>query len=254
MGKRILIIANSRKETAIRLADEVARELSAAHAVVRGGQEPYAGPAPDFAVVFGGDGTVLAAVKSLGGAPTPILTVNLGRLGFLAAVSPDELRPVLAAVCAGDFQVSERMMLEVAVERSGGELFRAHVLNEVAFLPTERGRVCRLLSAVDGKYLNKIIGDGLVVATPTGSTAYALSAGGPILSPELKAVLMVPICPHRLSQRPLVLGAGEVIEVRDASILACDGEMAREIADGDRVRVRASSRVARLVAAHPGAG
>lgn len=248
MKKRVLIIANSRKEAAVRLAKEIGAELTAAgHDVVFSGIEPYNGPAPDFAAVFGGDGTALAAVRSLGAAPVPILTVNLGQLGYLAEVPPENLRTVLPAVCAGDFTVSERMLLRVTVERGGLEIFSAHVLNEAAFQPVERGRMCSIVSEVDGAYLNEIKGDGLIVATPTGSTAYALSAGGPLLNPEMRAIMMVPICPHRLSLRPLVLNGDEEITLHGEAILACDGENRLELAPADTVRIRASERRARLI-------
>ena len=247
MGKRILIIANSQKETAVRLAEEISAELAARHSIVRSGIEPYTGPDADFAVVFGGDGTVLSAVRSLGERQIPLLTVNLGHLGFLAGVSPENLRGILPAVCDGNYQVSERMLLRVDVEKAGAGIFSAHVLNEVTFLPVERGRMCHLVSTVDGAYLNEIRGDGLIVATPTGSTAYSLSAGGPLMNPEMEAILTVPVCPHRLSLRPLVLGGGEEIQITGASILACDGEMARELRPAEVVRIHQSSRRARLI-------
>lgn len=225
MKKRILIIANPHKPAAIKLARQVYKQLAPAHQLffADGSEKIDKTIKPDFAIVFGGDGTVLHAVRNLDTAQVPLLTVNLGRLGFLAEVTPPALPAMLAQVLRGKYRVVERILLKVVIH-DGKKKSTHYVLNEAAFSPLERGKMCRLTLSIDDKYLTEINGDGLIIATPTGSTAYALSAGGPILNPEMHAMLLVPICPHHLAHRPLVLGAEEKLGVRGTAMLSLDGE------------------------------
>ncbi|GHV19164.1 NAD kinase [Planctomycetales bacterium] len=252
---RILLLPNPYKPAAAALARTVAAQLSPAHHVAlaeeknRGNDDDY-----DFGVVFGGDGTVLHAVNYLGNRQIPLLTVNLGRLGFLAEVAPTAVDAALAKVLAGDYQVGERMLLTVEFARRGQDVFKRRVLNEVAFMPRAHGRMCRLQLAVGGAYLNEIYGDGLIVATPTGSTAYALSAGGPLLSPRLAAMLLAPICPHNLSHRPLVLSPDEELAVTGAALITCDGVMEMAIAADETAKIRRSRQTAKIILANSEAG
>ncbi len=252
--QRVLLVANSRKPEAIRLA-EAAREWLASRVDVLALEtsvgtdlEPYH---PDLAVVFGGDGTVLNAVRRLGSACPPFLTVNLGRLGYLAEVSPEEVRATLERVLAGHYRISERMMLRATIREGESALWTGHALNEFVLAPLRRGRLVGFAIALDGRMLTRYAGDGLILASPTGSTAYALSAGGPIVSPELRAMVLVPVCPHQVSNRPLVLGEHETLDARhDAREdlrLAADGVDRHAVPPGARVRIEPSDRVFRLI-------
>jgi NAD+ kinase len=180
----------------------------------------------DLVLSFGGDGTLLSVARRLAGREVPLLGVNLGRMGFLTEVSCDELEDGLGAVLGGRARISRRMMIEI--ETSDGE--RAIGLNEAV---VTRGALSRILSLevrVDGELVARHDGDGIILATPTGSTAYSASAGGPLVEPEMEALLVVPICPHTLSTRPLVLGAEKAVEVHllesgPEAHLSVDGQM-----------------------------
>lgn len=209
--------------------------------------------AVELLVVLGGDGTHLAAVREAGESGVPILGVNLGMLGFLAEVAPEELDAVLERVLAGDFRTVERMRLEVSAERAGRELGRFLALNDAVISRSELLRVIDLETRTDGTEVTTYHGDGLIVATPTGSTAYNLSAGGPILMPGSRVYVLTPICPHTLTQRPLVLPAEARLEVRlrprEGSVqLTVDGQETIPLLRGDVVRVAAAARPVRFVA------
>ena len=207
----------------------------------------------DLVLVLGGDGTFLSVARRLAGSDCPVLGVNLGRMGFLTEVPWDESASALEAALAGECRVSRRMMLEV--ETSFGA--KAVGLNDAV---VTRGALSRILSLevrVDGGYATQHDGDGVIVATPTGSTAYSLSAGGPLVSPDVEALLVVPICPHTLSTRPLVLGADRQIDihVRDSGTakplpgvhLTVDGQINWPLEPGSRVTVRRHPRPVRVV-------
>ena len=209
----------------------------------------------DLVVVVAGDGTFLDAARSLVDHDVPLLGVNLGRLGFLADVMPDEMPARLDEILDGDFAEERRFLLDVAVERGSGRVFSGSALNEAATHKSSMARLVEFETYIDGHLVNSQRSDGLIVATPTGSTAYALSGGGPILHPSLDAVVLVPICPHTLSSRPIVVSGGSVVEVvlghgAETSVqLSCDGQTAAELAAGDRIRVRKHRPDLRLV--HP---
>jgi NAD+ kinase len=202
--------------------------------------------AVDLVVVLGGDGTLLAVARAIGRRLVPILGVNLGALGFLAEIDLGELFPTLEAVLAGRFRIEPRMRLEVTVDRDGVELGRYLALNDAVIAKTALSRMIDLETRADGFEVTTYHGDGLIVATPTGSSAYSLSAGGPLLLPSFDAVVLTPICPHTLTQRPLVLGAGCEIAIavratRGGEVhLTVDGQVGCELAEGDRVSVRRS--------------
>jgi len=204
----------------------------------------------DLAVAFGGDGTILAVARWLNGRETPILGVNIGKLGFLAEFSLEEMQEQLDAVLAGRNHVSRRMMLQCCVEGPGPDAGRPesfdHIaLNDVVVAAGEPFRLIELKVTVDSDELTTYHGDGVIVSTPSGSTAYNLAAGGPILSPGLHALVVTPVCPHSLSYRPIVLpDAAEVtIEAMVANpgtSVILDGQVTRQLARGQRVRVRRS--------------
>ena len=209
----------------------------------------------DLVVVVAGDGTFLSAARSLVDQEVPLLGVNLGRLGFLADVMPDEMPVRLNEVFDGHFVEERRFLLDVAVERGAERVFSGPALNEAVTHKSSMARLVEFETYIDGHLVNSQRSDGLIVATPTGSTAYALSGGGPILHPSLDAVVLVPICPHTLSSRPIVVGGGSVVEVvlgPDAESgvqLSCDGQTAMELAAGDRIAIRKHRPDLRLI--HP---
>lgn len=210
----------------------------------------------DLAVSLGGDGTVLRTVKMLGGAGTPIIGVNVGLLGYLTEVDPSDMCSSLARWFAGpdggDWQLDERMLLEITVSPAGGAPASIYTaLNEGVLEKQEPGHTVRLQVWIDGTPFTSYAADGLILATPTGSTAYSMSARGPVVSPRLKAVLLTPVSPHMLFDRTLVLDPTERVEVEvighRSATLSIDGQPASSLEEGDRVSVVPSEQVARFV-------
>lgn len=204
----------------------------------------------DLILALGGDGTFLSVARRLAGSDCPILGVNLGRMGFLTEVSLAECADVLEAALAGECPITRRMLLEVE-SSSGGS---AVGLNDAV---VTRGALSRILSLeilVDGEFVVRHDGDGLIVATPTGSTAYSLSAGGPLVAPDVEALLVTPICPHTLSTRPLIIGAGRTVEVHvresgPEAHLTVDGQKSFPLDPGSHVTVRRHPHPVRVVEA-----
>jgi NAD+ kinase len=202
----------------------------------------------DLIVVLGGDGTLLSIARLVGERETPILGINLGGLGFLTEITVEETQATLARVLAGDFEVDRRITLEATVESHAAgeraadrESFRA--LNDVVINKRALGRMLELIVVASGERFCSYRADGLIIATPTGSTAYALSAGGPIVFPSLEAVVLAPICPHTLSNRPVVLPDSFEIDVRvrtdeNGAMLTVDGQQTARITSTDALRVR----------------
>ena len=201
----------------------------------------------DLMVVLGGDGTMLGAARMLGGRAVPILGVNLGSLGFLTAIKEDEMFPVLEKLfkdeCeCGSCSTEERMALNVIVRRKGEVIGEHRVMNDVVL----RGKSTRLVShevSINKDYVNTYRADGLIISTPTGSTAYALSAAGPILYPTIDSIIVVPICPFNLTNRPVVVPDWMVVEVSlkegdDDIQLVMDGQVKVDVLGGDSVEVR----------------
>jgi NAD+ kinase len=217
----------------------------------RGGLEPDA----DLVVVLGGDGTMLGAVREVAQAglwQAPILGVNLGGLGFLTALAPGELLPALEKVLAGRFSAPPRMTLQAVVLRRGLEHARLVALNDVVINKAALARIVELETAVDGQPLTTFRADGLIISTPTGSTAYNLSAGGPICHPALDCLVLAPICSFALSNRPLILGPQMTLTVSlghraQDTTLTCDGQVGLELAPDDRVEVSRAPQTVRLI-------
>lgn len=207
----------------------------------------------DLVIVLGGDGTLLAVARAIGSRPVPILGVNLGTLGFLAETASDNLYPSLEDVLAGRFRVESRMRIEVSVERGGELLGRYQALNDAVISKTALSRMIDLETRADGVDVTTYHADGLIGATPTGSSAYSLSAGGPLLLPEFEAIVLTPICPHTLTQRPLVLPATSVVTItvqdtRGGEVhLTVDGQVGTQLAEGDCVTLRRSAHPVRLL-------
>ncbi|MEZ5581264.1 NAD(+) kinase [Candidatus Competibacter phosphatis] len=209
----------------------------------------------DLVVVMGGDGTMLNAARSLVDYDMPILGVNLGRLGFLADVSPSEIPHRLDGVLNGQFREARRLLLYAQVMRDGCMVGEADALNDVVIHKRDVARMIDVETFLDGRFLNTYRADGLIISTPTGSTAYALAGGGPIIYPGLEAVVLVPICPHTLTHRPIVVGADNVIEVvlNAANTIntqvTCDGQVSLPLERGDQIVIRKKERKVRLI--HP---
>jgi NAD+ kinase len=194
----------------------------------------------DLIVVLGGDGTLLSVARLLAGREVPILGVNLGGLGFLTEVTLPEMFSTLEAVLDSRFAVSRRMTLAARVERGGREIGAYLALNDVVITKTAPSRIVELETEVNGEFVASYRADGLIVATPTGSTAYCLSAGGPIIYPSLPALVLIPICPHTLTNRPLVLPDSALIAVRPRAgsediHLTVDGQVDVPLCLGDVV-------------------
>jgi NAD+ kinase len=210
----------------------------------------------DLVLSLGGDGTMLRAVRLVDGAPVPLLGVNVGWLGYLTEVEADELLDALERFTqgsdAGRWRLDERLMLDVdAVSAGGASLGAWRALNEAVVEKREPGHTVRLLARIDGEPFTTYAADGLIVSTPTGSTAYSLSARGPIVSPKHRAILLTPVAPHMLFDRSLVLDPTESVELqvmghREAE-LAIDGQRVTVLRDGDVVTCRPSDRTARFV-------
>ncbi len=197
----------------------------------------------DLIVSLGGDGTLLAVARGTGSHRVPILGVNLGTLGFLTEVNVEEMFSALETVLAGKAEVSSRMRLEVIVSRDGVERGRFLALNDAVITKTALSRMIDLETFADGQAVTTYHADGLIVSTPTGSTAYSLSAGGPLLLPGLEAIVLTPICPHSLNHRPLVLPVGVEIEVvvqtrGGEATITMDGQEGMDVEEGDRVVMR----------------
>jgi NAD+ kinase len=206
----------------------------------------------DLLVVLGGDGTLLAVARAVEDRAVPILGINLGTLGFLAEVSVDEMQSALARALAGEMAIERRMRLAVTLARDAGEPRRWIALNDAVITKGASARIVDLEARADGQLVTTYHADGLIVSTPTGSTAYSLSAGGPILMPGVPSVVLTPICPHALTQRPLVLPDSAVVEVvvhpRGGEVqLAIDGQEGAPLHEGDRVTVRRSEHPTLLV-------
>lgn len=211
----------------------------------------------DCLVVFGGDGTLLNAARIPGAGSLPILAVNLGSLGFLTEVTLDELYPALTKVLAGDFQLDERMMLQVTLRREdGGEIEAQSVaLNDAVISREPFSRMISLESYIDGEHVATYSADGLIIATPSGSTAYSLSAWGPIVHPSLSAFILTPICPHTLTLRPHIApGESRIsIVVRSAhskAMLTIDGQEAFSLAPNSIIEIEKAAETIKLIRSH----
>ena len=206
----------------------------------------------DLLIVLGGDGTLLAAARLMNQRNIPILPVNLGGLGFLTSVTLADLYPVLELALNGQARYSHRVMLESQVLRNGQLLHHARALNDAVLNKAALARMVDLELRLDGEFVCNYKADGLIVSTPTGSTAYSLAAGGPIVYPVVSAFVITPICPHTLTNRPLVIPDTTQVEIRFAAekssvYFTLDGQVGVELASGDRVVITAATERLRLV-------
>lgn len=203
-------------------------------------------------IVLGGDGTLISVARKVGDLRTPILGVNLGSLGFLTEITLQEIFPVLEQVVRGDFTVSSRMMLDAVVKRNSQEVGRYRVLNDVVINKGALARIIDMEASVDDVYLTTFKADGLIISTPTGSTGYNLAAGGPIIYPDLDCLVMAPICPHMLTNRPIIVSDKAIIRVEvkfldQDVVFTADGQVGMPLQGGDVVEVRRSRSCTLLV-------
>ena len=212
----------------------------------------------DLVIVLGGDGTLLAMADRIGqaGRDIPILGVNFGSLGFLTEIRIDELYPSLETVLNGSARYDERLMLHAEAARAGHPPDTRIVLNDVVFTKTALSRMIELSVSVGGSFVTRVKADGLIIASPTGSTAYNLAAGGPIVHPTVDALVLTPIAPHTLTNRPVIIPASAMVEVQpltesqgDDVFVTYDGQAGYALRQGDAVRVRRAQQTLRLVKA-----
>lgn len=272
----IALMGNPRDPRALEAMRVLAPHLLTAGCTVRVSRSVRAGSVPpkvkrvanerlaigvDLVIAIGGDGTMLYAARRIARRKVPLLGINRGRLGFLADVGPEHMLAHVDDILAGRFVSEHRMLLNAAILQNRKVVASAIALNDVVVKRHDTGRMVEYQTFVDGAYVNTHLGDGFIVATPTGSTAYALSCGGPIVEPGLDALLLTPICPHTLSDRPLVIPGNRVAEVRlhaapsqrskqpDQADVTCDGELLGRVSPGASVRIKAAHERIELV--HP---
>ncbi len=208
-------------------------------------------PQLDLLITLGGDGSMLRAARLASSQAVPILGINMGRLGFLTEVEPAEWPERIEQTLKGDYWIESRMMVHAEHRHEGQKVRTCEALNEIVISRGKLARVVRLHTYIDGGFLTTYTADGLILSTPTGSTAYALAAGGPILPPELENFLLIPLAPHLSLERPIVLSKGVTVRVQistdHTAVLTVDGQFEIELANNDEVFVRASPWVGRFV-------
>ena len=268
--KTIAIMANPDEPAALESVETVAAHLTAAGITVN---VSYKLPAPadpanhvevsdadmaasaDLVIAVGGDGTMLYAARQASPHNVPVLGVNRGRLGFLADIRPDDIAQSLDAVLAGDFSSEKRMLLQAEIYTGDNLKSSGIAVNDIVIKRREAARMLEYQTTVNGKYVNAHGGDGFVAATPTGSTAYALSVGGPIVDPDMDAIVMAPICPHTLADRPIVISGHSTVDVQilnnhnaEAEVSG-DGVLIGEMNVNDRLRITVADERIELI--HP---
>jgi NAD+ kinase len=268
--RRILVIPHSGRADAIKITATAVDGLRAAdievcllaedaamlgHPDVRVVDVSNAAQGCELTIVFGGDGTILRAAHLSSGYGVPLLGVNLGHMGFLAESEPAELAAVLRAAIERDYYVESRMALELVMLTPQGTTRTGWALNDVTLEKSERGRMVELVLAIDDEPLSSWAADGIVCATPTGSTAYAWSAGGPVVWPDVEALVVVPISAHALFSRPLVVSPSSSIDIEllaqsSPALAWCDGARKIEVPPGSRLEVRRSSSSVKLARLH----
>jgi len=264
--KSVAIILNPEKGNAVQLARELVpwfaerdvlimaeHDAAAAMKAPRLSRDEKVLVTADFALVMGGDGTLLRASRMMAPRGVPMLAVRFGKFGFLTDTEPPCAREALSAVLEGRYRMDERMMLQTAVYRSGHRIESSLALNDVVIAKGPLARMLRLGTHVSGKFISTYAADGLIVATPTGSTAYSLSAGGPLVTPDLKVIIITPICPHTLNARSLIVPSRQTVEVvvesdpGDVVVLTVDGQVGIPLQPGDKISAREAKFKAKLI-------
>jgi NAD+ kinase len=249
MLSHLSLIVKHRAELPKRVGDALSQSLKTRGITVTEGS---VNPKSDAVVVLGGDGTLLHVAGEVYRLGLPLLGINLGGLGFLTEIHLDEMEQALDALLSGVFDVDRRMMISINILRKEKREARYYALNEAVVTKGPLGKIIMLPTWAGGSFLTTYRGDGLILSTPTGSTAYNLSAGGPILHPNLEALVLTPICPFALSARPLILPGATTVEVRlsgamEETSLVIDGQVGHELQDGDLIRVERAEGHLKLV-------
>jgi NAD+ kinase len=260
--RKAAIIANYQKQSCLELAAELASCLAglnielfapaaaAAFDVSDIARSDFSGV--DIAFVLGGDGTLLTSGRTMSAYGVPVLGVNMGRVGFLAELEPADLLPALPLLTEGRFSLEERIMLSCCILRAGAAQDSCLAFNDVVINNGLYARTVDLELTIDGQDIHSYQADGIIISTPTGSTGYSFSAGGPVIMPGADVIIAVPICPHTFFSRPIVAAPGSVVEVtcrhlNDDTILSADGQYRAHIQTGDRIRVQVSGQKVRMV-------
>ncbi len=234
----------------VMVEQETAANIGAA---ARSASYPEIGASADLAVVVGGDGTMLAAARNLVRYRVPVVGVNQGRLGFMTDIALHDMRRSMGAILAGEYAMEERSLIEAEIVRDGKVVLQTLALNDAVVNKGSQGRLIEFAVHIDGQYVYTLRADGVIVATPTGSTAYALSAQGPILHPSLPAFALVPLYPHTLTARPVSISDRSLIEIVLLHAVDArahfDGQALADLAEGDRLRLKRSGEAIRFV--HP---
>lgn len=213
---------------------------------------PQIGEEIDLAIVVGGDGTLLNVARSLAEFGVPLIGVNLGRLGFLTDIPAKNMLADIGKMLDGEYQAEQRFLLAAEIKRNGQTVHACKAFNDVTVNKGELSRLIEFETYLDDKFVNGMLADGIIVATPTGSTAYALSAGGPLLHPTLPAIVLVPICPHTLSDRPIVVSSDSVVEIvmagsqNQRAHVTFDGQLNYRLRNHDRISVRRADKTVYL--------
>lgn len=269
--KSIGLVVNPHKQGALELAGELASWLAGkgvktlideetARLIGPKGHaaEPGAVFETEMAVVLGGDGTILRAAREAGPKGTPILGVHFGQYGFITEIHPPDIKPALERVLRGDFRISERMMLHASLLRGNETIISMSALNDIAVSKGPLARLLKLYTFVNDKLIATYAADGIIVSTPTGSTAYSLSAGGPVVNPNVEVMIISPICPHTLNARSLVVPDNETVQIigecgggEDEMMLTVDGQVGFNMHSGDKVDVKRADFSARIVCWDP---
>lgn len=263
--RKVGIIANIRKEKALGCAAELEvwlrqqgmevlldEEIAAALKAPDGVERHSLAARADLLVVLGGDGAMLRAARSVREFPIPIVGINLGAFGYLTEINLNEMYPSLERILRGEYATQDRMMLDVEVNRDGRVLCEFTVLNDAVINRGDLSRIIDMETAVDDHYLTTFRADGLIISTPTGSTAYSLSAGGPIVFPSQDVIIVNPICPHTLTNRPIILPSTITVSVKvwsedEGMNVDLDGQESLSLKSGDLLIVRKSRYVTTLV-------
>ena len=263
--QKVGIIANSSKESAVdytcRLSEWLLKkglevfldeEIADKAGIIPGISRKELVSLVDIIVVFGGDGTLLMASRSVRGLDVPIVGVNLGGFGFMTVVNLNEMFSTMEFILKGDYKTSKRMMLDAILEGGDEQEIEHSALNDIVISRGDLFRMINLETFVDDKYLTTYKADGLIISTPTGSTAYSLSAGGPIVLPDLNSIIVNPICPHTLTNRPIVLSPDSVIRVvlgpKEGNATATfDGQVSVVMKSGDAIKINKSSDYINLI-------
>jgi len=251
MFRNVVIVTKPKQPEVARVAGELIRWFGGKG--ITASLESAAASTADLAVVLGGDGTLLAGARLLGDHQVPIVAINHGGLGFLTEVTLEEMYPALERVLEGKFVTQQRMMMDIRISRDGKNAGQYRALNDVVINKGTLSRMIEIEARVDGQYLSRFRADGLIVSTPTGSTAYNISAGGPIIFPTMAAMIVTPICSHTLTNRPIVLPENVKIEIalcsaQDGVYATVDGQVGLQLQKDDGLIVEKSGIAVKLVA------